>query len=164
MERDEADDQLFKHVKGIEKRLTQVDDLTRSEFDAAEKLIDDKLQAAMASLEQSAAALQLLLSTQSVAELASTEGQTLRSDLETLLDSSTHLSRLAALMQQDFHHGRQTYERRTEEKIADVVSAIASHRAAVQDNAIALTEAALSKARTHSQLANPGRFVDRRTR
>lgn len=164
MERYEADDHEFNCDNSIEKRLSRIDKLNRSEFDNAGKLIDDKLQAAMASLEQSTAALELLLSTQSAAELASTAGQTLRSDLETLLASSTHLSHLAAMMQQDFHHGRQAYERRTEQKIAEVVSAIATHRAAVQDNAIALTEAALSKARAPSQLSTPGRFSDRRAR
>lgn len=164
MDRYEADDHEFNCGNGIEKRLILIDKLNRSEFDNAGKLIDDKLQAAMASLEQSTAALQLLLSTQSAVEIASTAGQALRNDLETLLASSTHLSRLAAVMQQDFHHGRQVYERHTEQKIAEVVSAIANHRAAVQDNAIALTEAALSKARAPARPSNPGRLDDRRTR
>ena len=164
MERFEEDDHQSDCGKGIEKRLALIDQLTRSEFDDAGKLIDDKLQAAMTSLEHSAAALQMLLSAQSDNERASVEGQALRKDLETLLASSAHLMHLATLMQGEFHHGWQTHEQRTEQKIAEVVSAIASHRAAVQDNAIALTEAALSKARAPSQAPKPGRFDDRRMR
>ena len=164
MERYEADDHQFDRGNGIEKRLALIDQLTRSEFDTAGTLIDGKLQAAMNSLEHSAAALQMLLSAQSAVEIASAEGRALRNDLETLLASSAHLSHLAGLMQEDFRHGRQIHERRTEQKIAEVVSAIASHRAAVQDNAIALTEAALSKARAPSQHAKSNRFSDRRMR
>ena len=164
MERFEADDHQYDCGKGIGKRLALIGQLTRSELDDAGKVIDDKLQAAITSLEHSAAALQMLLAAQSDTERASVEGQTLRKDLEALLASSAHLMHLATLMQGDFHHGRQAHERRTEEKIAEVVSAIASHRAAVQDNAIALTEAALSKARAPLQAPKPGRFDDRRTR
>lgn len=162
MERYEADDDALNFGRKAEKRLTLIDNLTRSRFDNAGRLIDDKLQTAMASLEQSTAALQLLLSAQSAAELASAAGQTMRDDLETLLASSTHLSRLAALMQQDFHTSRQACEQRSEQKIAKVVQAIAHHRATVQDNAIALTEAALSKARASSPQGKPDRSDDRR--
>ncbi len=161
MERHEADDDASNFGNDIEKRLTLIDNLARTEFDNAGRVIENKLRTAMASLEQSTAALQMLLSTQSPAELASAEGQVLRNDLETLLASSTHLSRLAAMMQKDFHDGRQTYEQRTGEKIARVVQAIASHRATVQDNAIALTEAVLSKARASSPRGWPGHNDDR---
>lgn len=164
MERYEANDEKPSYGSGIEKRLNQIDNLTRIEFDNAQKHIDDKLQTALASLEQSATALKLLLSAQSAAELASVEGQALRDDLETLLASSTHLSQLAAMMQRDFHNGRQACQRHTELKIAEVVDAIASHRAAVQSNAIALTEAALSKARAPLSQSKPGRDGDRRIR
>lgn len=163
MERYEADDDASNFGHNAEKRLVLIDNVSRNRFDNGGCLIDNKLQMAMASLEQSTGALQLLLSAQSPAELASLHGQTLRNDLETLLASSTHLARLAAMMQQDFNTSRQDGKQKSEQKMANVVQAIAHHRATVQDNAIALTEAALSKARASSPQSKPDRVDDRRT-
>jgi hypothetical protein len=148
----------------LEKQLHLLNSLTRDEFDIAEKMIDSKLQCALDSLDNSARSIRMLLEAQSPAELASPAGLSLRGDLEGLLASSTHLARLAAMMQQGFTSSRDACERRTEQQIASVVDAVDKHRAAVQDNAIALTEAALDRARAPSPLSHASRAAERRPR
>ena len=148
----------------LEKQLFLLNPLPPTGFDQAKKLIDCKLEAALDSLSQSASAIRLLLEAQSVAELATAAGASLRYDLEGLLASSTHLSRLAGMMQQSLAGGTQACEQRTERDIANVVDAVAKHRTAVQNNAIALTEAALDKARAPSPISHVSRAVERRAR
>ena len=104
----------------LEQKLALLNSLTRDEFDQAEKLINTKLQAALDSLEQSATAVRMLLAAQSPADLASASGVAVRKDLESLLASSTHLSRLASLMQQGFSSGREASEKRTEQETRDL--------------------------------------------
>ena len=148
----------------LEQKLALLNSLTRDEFDQAEKLINTKLQAALDSLEQSATAVRMLLAAQSPADLASASGVAVRKDLESLLASSTHLSRLASLMQQGFSSGREASEKRTEQEIAKVVDAVQKHRVTVQDNAIAMTQSALDKARAPSPINHASRAAERRPR
>lgn len=148
----------------LEKKLTLLNTLTRQEFDQAEKLIDARLQNAMGSLSQSAAAIEMLLAAQTPADLATEAGIAMRNELEALRASSTHLTRLATLMQHGFSDGRKAHEKRTDIEIAKVVDAVSKHRTVVQDNAIALTEAALDKARSPSPLSHASRTAERRPR
>jgi hypothetical protein len=148
----------------VEQQLALLNSLTREEFDQAERLINAKLQASLDSLEQSAGAIRLLLAAQSPADLASPAGIAIRNDLESLLASSTHLSRLASMMQEGFSNGREVSEKRTEQEIANVVDAVQKHRMTVQDNAIAMTQSALDKARAPSPVNHASRAVERRPR
>ena len=148
----------------LEKQLSLLNPLPCTGFDQAKKVIDGKLQAALDSLSQSASAVCLLLEAQTPTELTTAAGATLRNDLEALLASSTHLSRLAGMMQQSLAGGQQACEQRTEREITDVVDAIARHRTAIQNNAIALTEAALDKARAPSPVSHVSRAAERRPR
>ncbi len=160
---EDEQNEAFPHAR-LEKQLLLLNELSCSEFDLAERLVDKKLNAAMASLQQSASAIRLLLAAQSPADLATDAGVALRADLQALLDSSTHLTRLAGMMQDGFSSGREACETRTEQKIANVVHAVARHRTEVQDNAIALTEAALDKARAPSPISHASRAIERRPR
>jgi hypothetical protein len=148
----------------VEQQLALLNSLTREEFDQAERLINAKLQASLDSLEQSAAAVRLLLAAQTPADLASPAGMAMRSDLESLLASSIHLSRLASMTQEGFSNGRAVSAKRTEQEIAKVVDAVQKHRVTVQDNAIAMTQSALDKARAPSPLNHASRAVERRPR
>lgn len=148
----------------LERQLGALNALTREEFSLAEQLISKKLQAALDSLDHSAQAIRMLLDAQSPAELASASGVAQREELENLLASSRHLARLAAMMQESFASGRDLHERRTDLQIANVVEAVDRHRVAVQDNAIALTEAALDRARAPSPLNHASRAAERRPR
>lgn len=155
---------------GLEKKLQLLNALTRNEFDQAEKLIGTKLQASMTSLQQSAAAITMLLAAQTPADRETPAGIATRKELEALLASSTHLSRLTSLIREGFSSGRQAHEQRTDREITKVVEAVEKHRTAVQDNAIAITEAALAKARS-TLPASPAapfvhlrRAIDRRAR
>lgn len=148
----------------LEKQLALLNSVTRNEFDQAERLVLTKLQAAMDSLRQSATAIRMLIAAQSPGDLASPAGAALRSDLEALLASSTHLSRLATMMQDGFTSERKACEKRTDQEIANVIDAVEKHRNAVQNNAIALTEAALDKARAPSSSNQAGRAIERRSR
>ena len=148
----------------LENQLTALHAISRHDFEQAEKLIEAKLNNAMDSLQKSASAIQMLLSAQRPEDLETPAGKMLRHDLDALLDSSKHLSRLAILIHANLNTDRQTGEKRTSREIANVVDAVARHRAAVQDNAIALTEAALDKARAPA-LPNQGiRSTERRPR
>lgn len=146
------------------KQLSLLNKVTKQEFDQAEELIQSRLQSAISSLEQSSTAIRMMLSAQSPADQASEAGIALRRDLEALLASSTHLNRLANLMQTDFSATRNACEQQTDSSIARVVAAIDQHRSEVQDNAIAMTEAALVKARGPSAATQARRITDRRPR
>lgn len=164
MDRTRLPDDASNDAEPLEKQLYLLNSLTRTEFEIAEKMIDTKLQAALDSLDNSACAIKMLLEAQSPAELTSPEGLILRGDLEGLLASSTHLARLAGLMKEGFTSGRDACARRTEAQIANVVDAVDKHRTEVQDNAIALTEAALDRARASSPLSHASRAAERRPR
>ena len=131
----------------LEKQLAQSSALTRAEFDEAEKIIGFKLQSAMNSLQQSASNIKLLLAAQNPADRNAPAAMALQHDLESLLASGNHLEQLALLLQKNFTGDHEAGQKRTECEIAKVLDAIAQHRTSVQDNAIALTEAALNKAR-----------------
>ena len=157
-------DDASNNALDLEQQLGVLNGLTRDEFSLAERLIDSKLQAALDSLDHSARAIHMLLDAQSPAELPSPAGLAQQRELEGLLASSQHLARLAATMQQTFTNGRDAQERRTTLQIASVVAAVDKHRLEVQDNAIALTEAALDRARAPAPLNHASRTAERRPR
>ncbi len=149
---------------GLAKQLALLNAVTRKEFDQAEELIQSRLQAAIASLQQSSMAIRMMLSAQHPAERDSPDGLKLQRELEALLATSTQLSGLATGMQADFSASRRACEQRTDNSISLVVEAVAKHRSTVQDNAIALTEAALDKARSPSPPTHASRSAERRPR
>ena len=149
---------------GLEKQLALLNAVTRQEFDQAEELIKSRLQTAIASLHQSSTAIRMLLSAQHPSERDSPAGLKLQEELEALLSTSIQLSQVANGMQTDFSTSRRTCEQRTDRSISMVVEAVEKHRATVQDNAIAMTEAALDKARSPSPPTHASRSADRRPR
>ena len=148
----------------LAKQLSLLNAATKQEFEQAERLIQSRLQTAIASLQQSSTAIRMMLSAQHPAERESASGIKLQRELEALLDNSTHLSRLANMMQSDFSASRRTCEQRTDSSISMVVNAVEQHRSTVQDNAIAMAEAALDRARSPSPLTHASRSSDRRPR
>ncbi len=149
---------------GLAKQLALLNRVTKQEFDQAERLIQSRLQKAIASLQQSSTAIRMMLSAQHPAERDSPAGIKLQHELEALLASSLQLSSVANGMQTDFITSRRTCEKRTDISISMVVEAVEKHRSTVQDNAIAMTEAALDKARSPSPLTHASRSADRRPR
>lgn len=149
---------------GLVKQLALLDASTKQKFDQAERLIASRLQTATASLQQSSMAIRSMLSGQNPADRESASGVKLQRELEGLLNSINHLSRLANMIQTNFRAGRLACEQRTDNSIKTVVNAIEKHRSMVQDNAIAMTEAALTKARSPSPLTPTSRWVERRRR
>ena len=146
----------------IEKQLAVPRELTRAEFDTAKKMIGAKLQSAMHSLRHSVSSIHLLLAAQNPADMTASAANKMQRDLASLLVSGNRLAQLALMLQQGFSGDHGAAQQRTEREIANVVAAIAQHRTAVQDNAIALTEAALDKARSRRSVGDAG-GADRRT-
>ena len=154
----------FSAESGLAKQLMLLNVTTKQEFNQAEQLIHSRLQTAISSLQQSSTAIRMMLSAQNPADLNSPTSIELRRDLEALLSSSTHLTRLANMMQSDFSASRRVCEQHTDCSINKVVAAVDQHRSAVQDNAIAMTEAALDKARSPSPPTCTSRSTERRPR
>ena len=151
-------------ASSLAKQLGLLNAVTRQEFDQAEQLIQSRLQTAVASLQQSSTAIRMMLSAQHPGDRESAAGHKLQRELETLLSTSTQLSTVARGMQTDFIASRRTCEQRTDSSISMVVKAVEKHRLTVQDNAIAMTEAAIDKARSPSPPKRVGRSPDRRPR
>ena len=149
---------------GLAKQPALLNAVTRKEFDQAEALIESRLQTAIASLQQSSTAIRMLLSAQHPSERDSPAGRKLQEELEALLSTSAQLSQVANGMHADFSTSRRTCEQRTDSSISKVVEAVEKHRATVQDNAIAMTEAALDKARSPAPPAHASRSAERRPR
>lgn len=151
-------------ASSLAKQLALLNAVTRQEFDQAEQLIQSRLQTAIASLHQSSTAIRMMLSAQHPDNRESATGLKLQRELEALLSTSSQLSSVARGIQSDFSISRHTCEQRTDGSISMVVKAVEKHRSTVQDNAIAMTEAALDKARSPSPLTHAGRSADRRPR
>lgn len=151
-------------TENLRTQLASISSTTRKEFDEAERLIEERLASASASLNQSIKAIRMLLSAQQPHELESKAGIALHDDLKQLLANSEYLSQMAVKVRSDFLSARHVCEERTERQLKTVIAALEMHRAAMEDNAVALTEAALLRARTGAAITVTGRPPERRAR
>jgi hypothetical protein len=130
----------------IKTQLQQLNNVTQNEFEQAQKLIELKLQTTMNSLQQSAATIEMLLTSQSPADIDTPAGIALRQELQSLLATSTHLAELTKRIKKEFADGRALSEKRTGYEIANVCKAV-DIQTTFQEDAMALTAAILEKAR-----------------
>jgi phasin family protein len=130
----------------LESQLALLSALTAKTFEGVEKFIDLNLNVAKASLEESAAAAQQLMSAKDVQEFFTLSAAQSQPAAEKALAYSRHLASIASGVQAEYTKAAEAQFAETNRKVIALVEEVSKNAPAGSENAIALVKSAIGNA------------------
>lgn len=130
----------------FEAQLAMITALTHKTFESVEKMIDLNMNVAKASLEESAANAQQLLSAKDPQEFFALSAAQAQPTAEKAFAYSRHLASIASSTQAEYAKAAEAQIAETTRKVTALVDEVSKHAPAGSENAIAFVKSAIGNA------------------
>ncbi len=130
----------------FEAQIAMITALTAKAFESVEKVIDLNMNVAKASLEESAANVQQLLSAKDPQEFFSLTAAQAQPNAEKAVAYGRHLAGIASNAQSEFTKAAETQIAETNRKIIALVEEVSKNAPAGSENAVAFMKSAIGNA------------------
>lgn len=130
----------------LEAQIALMTAFTNKAFESVEKVIDLNMNVAKASLEESAANVQQLLSAKDPQEFFSLSAAQAQPNVEKALSYGRHLAGIASSTQAEFTKAAEAQIAETNRKVVTLVEELSKNAPAGSENAVAFVKSALGSA------------------
>lgn len=138
----------------LEAQISMFTALSNKAFESVEKMIDLNLNVAKASLEESNAAVQQLMSAKDAQEFLSLSAAQAQPNAEKAMAYGRHLAGIASNAQAEFTKATEAQIAETNRKVIALVEEISKNAPAGSENAVAMLKSAIGNANAgYEQLA-----------
>ncbi|HVL74768.1 MAG TPA: phasin family protein [Noviherbaspirillum sp.] len=130
----------------LEAQLALLSSLTSKTFESVEKVVELNLEAARASLEESAANARQLLAAKDAQEWMSLAAAQAQPNAEKALSYGRHLASIASGVQAEFHKAAEAQVAESSRKLLELVEEVTKNAPGGSENAVALLKSAIGNA------------------